>query len=258
MIHSTLFTHSLGLKPHHASCSDKHGLCFVSADYRLAPQTRLPGILADCKAAIDYIRSPVFAAETNNRVNASKIVVSGSSAGGFLALLAGTGIGYAACGLEPPSPIAGIAAIYPITGLEDSFWKTTQHPVSYMDRVISHEEVVPFIDPNDAKVAFSPLDSKRSIFYAYMIQEYVFLFPFLLWHTRYSGPSSHPFYWTTLVFLQASSASHLSFELEHSLLPRRTLFMEQSTARSRIIKRPMSLVLWKRKASLLNLSLLKG
>lgn len=159
------------LTPHLASCPEKHGLCLISADYRLAPQTRLPGILADCKSAIDFIRSPTFAKATGNRVDTSKLVVSGSSAGGFLALLAGTGIGYTACGLKPPSAITGIAAIYPITDLEDSFWKTKQHPVSYMDRVIGHEEVVPFIDPSDVKVAFSTLDSKRSIFYHYMIQE---------------------------------------------------------------------------------------
>ena len=44
------------------------------------------------------------------------IVVSGSSAGGWLALLAGTGIGFEACGLGLPPKVAGIAAIYPITG----------------------------------------------------------------------------------------------------------------------------------------------
>ncbi|KAF7361793.1 Polyketide synthase [Mycena venus] len=160
-----------GISPHHLSAPMKHNICIVSADYRLAPQTRLPGILADCKAAMDFVRSPAFANATGNRVDASKMVVSGSSAGGWLSLLAGTGIGYAACGLEPPVPVSGIAALYPISDLGDPFWSTKQRPVSYMPSVIPDEEVAPFIDPAADKVAFSALDSKRSIFYHYMVQE---------------------------------------------------------------------------------------
>lgn len=160
-----------GTSPHQLASPENHGLCFISADYRLAPQTRLPGILADCKSAIEFVRSPQFAAATKNRVDSSKLILSGSSAGGFLAFLAGTGIGYAACGLEPPSPVTGIAAFYPITDLEDPFWTTKQHPVSYFPRVIEAAELEPFINPNDAKAVSSALDSKRSIFYHYMVQE---------------------------------------------------------------------------------------
>ncbi|KAF7376248.1 Polyketide synthase [Mycena sanguinolenta] len=159
------------VSPHHLSAPAKHNLCIVSADYRLAPQTRLPGILADCRAAMDFVRSPAFADATGHRVDASKMVVSGSSAGGWLCLLAGTGVGYAACGLEPPSPVSGIAALYPISDLADPFWKTKQHPVSYMPRVIADEEVAPFINPAADSVGFSAPDSKRSIFYHYMVQE---------------------------------------------------------------------------------------
>ncbi|KAJ6625516.1 SNF2 family N-terminal domain-containing protein [Mycena sp. CBHHK59/15] len=157
--------------PHHLSAPAKHNLCIVSADYRLAPQTRLPGILADCTAAMDFVRSPAFAFATGNRVDASKMVLSGSSAGGWLSLLAGTGIGYAACGLDPPAPVSGIAALYPITDLTDPFWTTKQYPVSYMPRIVQDSEVQPFINPDDEKVAFSTLDSKRAVFYHYMVQE---------------------------------------------------------------------------------------
>ncbi|KAJ6594020.1 Alpha/Beta hydrolase protein [Mycena capillaripes] len=160
-----------GPAPHHLSAPAKHNLCVVSADYRLAPQTRLPQILADCKSAIEYVCSPAFAVATGNRVDSSKIILSGSSAGGWLSLLAGTGIGYAACGLEPPPPVSGIAALYPITDLADPFWTTKQHPVSYMPRVIPHEEVALFLDPSADKVAFSALDDKRGVFYHYMVQE---------------------------------------------------------------------------------------
>ncbi|KAJ7780542.1 Alpha/Beta hydrolase protein [Mycena maculata] len=159
------------LSPHHLTAPAKHNICIVSPDYRLAPQTRFPGILADCKAALDFVRSPAFALTTGNRVDATKIVTSGSSAGGWLSFLAGTGIGYAACGLDPPAPVAGITALYPISDLADPFWTTKQHPVSYMPRIVPDEEVAPFIDPTAEKVSFSVMDSKRSVFYHYMVQE---------------------------------------------------------------------------------------
>lgn len=99
--------------------------------------------------------------------------MSGSSAGGFLSLLAGTGIGYKASGLDPPPRVAGIVAIYPITDLEDQFWTTKQHPVSYMGRVIGKDEVSPFLDAGDEKACWSEATGRRSIFYHYMVQEYV-------------------------------------------------------------------------------------
>jgi len=159
------------IAPHMLEAPSKHNICVVSADYRLAPQTRMPGILADCKAAMDFLSSPEFAAATGNRVNPSKVVVSGSSAGGWLSLLCGTGIGFKACGLEPPRPVAGIAAIYPITDLLDSFWTTPQHPVSWEDRVIPRSEVETFLNPSSLKISASAVESQRAIFYTYMVQE---------------------------------------------------------------------------------------
>ncbi|KAJ7446181.1 Alpha/Beta hydrolase protein [Mycena galericulata] len=159
------------VSPHHLSAPAKHNVCIVSPDYRLAPQTRFPGILADCKAALDFIRSPTFALATENRVDASKIVTSGSSAGGWLSFLAGTGIGYAACGLDVPAPVSGITALYPISNLADPFWTTKQHPVSYMPRIVPEAEVAAFLNPAAEKISFSAVDSKRSVFYHYMVQE---------------------------------------------------------------------------------------
>ena len=39
--------------------------------------------------------------------------------GGWLALLTGMGIGFEACGISPPAPPTSIAAIYPISDLND-------------------------------------------------------------------------------------------------------------------------------------------
>ncbi|KAF5360758.1 hypothetical protein D9756_004433 [Leucocoprinus leucothites] len=157
--------------PHTRYAPAKHNLCIVSVDYRLAPQTRLPGILADCKAAIDFLRSDKFAQATGNRVDASRLIVSGSSAGGWLALLAGTGIGFKASGVEPPTGIAGVVAIYPITDLLDPFWSTKHRPVVYLDRIIEDHEMATFVDPNSEKTSWAEATGKRSLFYHYMVQE---------------------------------------------------------------------------------------
>lgn len=157
--------------PHTRYAPAKHNLCIVSVDYRLAPQTRLPAILADCKAAIDFLLTDKFAQATDNRIDTSRLVVSGSSAGGWLALLAGTGIGYRASGIEPPKGITGIAAIYPITDLLDPFWSTKHRPVVYLDRIIEDHEMATFIDPNSEKTSWSEATGKRSMFYHYMVQE---------------------------------------------------------------------------------------
>lgn len=162
---------STAAQPHTLFAPAKHNLCVVSVDYRLAPQTRLPAILADCKAAIDFLRTDKFAEATGNRVDASRLVVSGSSAGGWLALLAGTGIGYEASGVEPPKGITGIVAIYAITDLLDAFWSTKHRPLVYVDRIIADSEVTRFIDPNTEKTSWSEATGKRSIFYHYMVQE---------------------------------------------------------------------------------------
>ncbi|KAF8630876.1 hypothetical protein AX17_005234 [Amanita inopinata Kibby_2008] len=163
----------IALSPHMFNAPAKYNLCIVSADYRLAPQTRLPGIIEDCRDAIQFIHSAAFVAETKNRVDTAKIALSGSSAGGWLALLNGLGIGYTECGLELPRPksTAAIAALYPITDMLDPFWTTKQNPVSYMEREIDRKEVEPFVDPADQKTTFSAIDNRRSIFYHYMVQE---------------------------------------------------------------------------------------
>ncbi|KAJ3554177.1 hypothetical protein NP233_g12478 [Leucocoprinus birnbaumii] len=157
--------------PHTLRAPEKHNLCVVSVDYRLAPQTRLPGVLADCKAAIDFLHSNEFAKATENKVDSSRIVVSGSSAGGWLALLAGTGIGFAASGVEPPTGITGVAAIYPITDLLDPFWLTKQRPVGYLGRIIEDHEMAQFVDPKSEKTSWAEATGKRSLFYTYMLQE---------------------------------------------------------------------------------------
>lgn len=63
------------------------GFTVISIDYRLAPETKLPHIIEDIKDAIMWVKSEgpgLFG------IDANKIAVVGSSAGGYLALMAGT------------------------------------------------------------------------------------------------------------------------------------------------------------------------
>jgi acetyl esterase/lipase len=62
------------------------GYCVVSIDYRLAPETKLPGIIADLEDAFRWIREN-GAAKFNGHTR--KIAVLGGSAGGYLAMTAG-------------------------------------------------------------------------------------------------------------------------------------------------------------------------
>lgn len=59
------------------------GHLVMDIDYRLAPQTRLPGMIADVKRAVAYLKQH---AATYN-LNPDRIVLAGSSAGAHLALL---------------------------------------------------------------------------------------------------------------------------------------------------------------------------
>lgn len=64
----------------------EEGYIIVSIDYRLAPETRLPGILQDVTDACAWVRSEgeaLFQADTE------KLALAGASAGGFLVLAAG-------------------------------------------------------------------------------------------------------------------------------------------------------------------------
>lgn len=67
--------------------AQEHGLVLVSIDYRLGPEVKVPGIVEDVRDAIEWVyeQGPtLFGADT------SRVVVSGSSAGGCLALQSGT------------------------------------------------------------------------------------------------------------------------------------------------------------------------
>lgn len=70
------------------------GFNVISIDYRLAPETKLGFIVEDLRDAIQWMLSEGV---REYNINPDRIGVVGSSAGGYLALLIGTGI----CGYRP-------------------------------------------------------------------------------------------------------------------------------------------------------------
>src|SRR5262245_44169272 len=66
-------------------CRDE-GYALVSIDYRLAPEVKLPEIIADVADAFRWLRG---AGATEARLEADRVVVTGGSAGGYLTLMTG-------------------------------------------------------------------------------------------------------------------------------------------------------------------------
>jgi acetyl esterase/lipase len=62
-----------------------YGFAIVSIDYRLAPETKLPGIIDDVRDAFRWVRQkgPRFG------IDPDRIAVAGGSAGGYLTLMSG-------------------------------------------------------------------------------------------------------------------------------------------------------------------------
>lgn len=63
----------------------RRGWCVVTADYRLVNKTALPGIIRDARMALNW----VYDNAEKYKFDTSRIVVSGESAGGHLALMTG-------------------------------------------------------------------------------------------------------------------------------------------------------------------------
>ena len=66
--------------------AEQRGYALVSIDYRLAPETKLPEIIADVEDAFAWIRGPGV---KQFRFDPQRIAVCGGSAGGYLTLVTG-------------------------------------------------------------------------------------------------------------------------------------------------------------------------
>ena len=66
--------------------AEEQGYAVVSIDYRLAPETKLPEIISDVEAAFEWLADKGAA---RFHLDPQRMVVSGSSAGGYLTLVTG-------------------------------------------------------------------------------------------------------------------------------------------------------------------------
>ncbi len=78
--------HRQGISGRVRAYAINRGFALVSIDYRLAPETKLPAILEDVEDAFRWIRGP---GANQFHLDASRIAVTGGSAGGYLTLATG-------------------------------------------------------------------------------------------------------------------------------------------------------------------------
>jgi acetyl esterase/lipase len=109
-------------------CRDD-GYALVSIDYRLAPEVKLPEIIADVEDAFRWLRG---AGAKECRLDAGRVVVTGGSAGGYLTLMTGV--------VVKPRPAALVA--YWGYGDVDGDWYT--RPSEF------YRKTVPLIDRAEA------------------------------------------------------------------------------------------------------------
>lgn len=155
--------------PHHLNGVTKHGYALISADYRLSPQVGVGEVLDDVKDCLDWSATELprklaeAASSSPTLLDTTRIAVSGSSAGGYLALLAGL---YATTGPGRPKVVL---PIYPITNPRGAFFTNPQpHPLGHIDGA----ELEPFLDPKAPVQTRTPWDDgPRRHFYFYMMQE---------------------------------------------------------------------------------------
>lgn len=152
--------HRSGLSPHLLRAVNKYNLAFISADYRLAPQVGVKEIYEDVRDCVKFIREQLPSKSgLQDAIDANRLAVSGGSAGGYLAYLAGLYV-------EPKPKV--ILPIYPITDPLGQFFTTPQHP-AFGRPEPEIAPLKPFIDESTEVVANNAPDSPRSRMYDYML-----------------------------------------------------------------------------------------
>ncbi|KAK4940690.1 hypothetical protein LTR10_019200 [Elasticomyces elasticus] len=150
------------LAPHMRNGVNTHGYACISADYRLAPQVSVSEIFDDVKDCINFIRTELPSHVPEGALDVSRLAVSGSSAGGFLTLLAGLYI-------EPKPQV--ILPIYPITDPLGVFFINTQ-PAPPGRYTASTEEMAPYLDTKAQPVSYTGKADvdPRAHMYVYMLK----------------------------------------------------------------------------------------
>lgn len=146
------------LAPWMRKASQKGDLAVISADYRLAPQVSVQEILEDVLDCIKFIRNGLSSQVGDGILDTSRLAVSGSSAGGYLAIMAGI--------FAEPKPNV-ILPIYPITDPLGTFF-TNPQPPALGRPLVAREELAEFLDPKAEQVAWNEPNSARQNMYIRM------------------------------------------------------------------------------------------
>ncbi|QIW99497.1 hypothetical protein AMS68_005015 [Peltaster fructicola] len=163
--------HRSGVAPHLKRSVEKYKHAVISADYRLAPQATIDQIFEDVRDCVQFIQSTDGLSKHVGEevLDTRKLAVSGSSAGGYLAFLAGL-----YC--EPKPSV--ILPIYPITDPLGYFFTNSQpmplfKPPGKVDtsKKVTKEELGPYLVKNAEAIANSAQKSSRSNFYYYMLDQ---------------------------------------------------------------------------------------
>jgi acetyl esterase/lipase len=110
----------------------EQGFAIASVDYRLSPEAHFPAQIHDIKAAIRFLQ----ASADKYGIDASKIIVAGSSAGGHLAALVGVSNGVKPLegnvGLSPDKParVSATVSFFGASNLESILGQSTEHGLS--------------------------------------------------------------------------------------------------------------------------------
>lgn len=136
----------------------------MSADYRLAPQVGIEDIFQDVQDCVYFIRTELALHIGIKLLDTNRLAVSGSSAGGYLALLAGLYI--------KPKPSV-ILCMYPITDPLGKFFTTRRTNINVPGGRSDHLLVAEFLDLQaDAVANNAPGDeSNRNKLYNYMLEK---------------------------------------------------------------------------------------
>jgi acetyl esterase/lipase len=131
------------------------GFVVVSIDYRLAPETKLPGIIEDVRDAWRWLHK----SSKDLGVNPERIATAGGSAGGYLALMTGFCVN--------PMPRA-LAAFY---GYGDITTPWYSEPYEFYRRggLISRQDAMKSV--TSAPLSEEPCPNSRGRFYMYCRQQ---------------------------------------------------------------------------------------
>jgi len=131
------------------------GFRVISIDYRLAPETKLPGIIEDVRDAFRWVRRQAGELQ----IDADRLAVCGGSAGGYLTLMTGFRVN------PRPKALAAFWGYGDITGA----WYSRPDPFYLKQPPVSKEEALASVTAS--AVSQPPPKNNRRLFYLYCRQQ---------------------------------------------------------------------------------------